>query len=124
MANKPHHGMRGLMGGLKPDINASAHMPLRHQSGGDRKAPVSHTGRNGKQTGTLKANGTSDTRRRYGPEGNGTGSPPTKLKSPKPASLEAHKGTSGRGGKGELKQTDTNRLSESPGSSWFEKLGC
>jgi hypothetical protein len=105
-------------------MKAGAHMPQRQASGGNRTAPATHTARNGKQTGSLKANGTSDTRRRYGPEGNGKGSPPTKLKSPKPASLQDHKGTSGRGGKGESKQTDANRLSESPGSAWFEKLGC
>jgi hypothetical protein len=115
--------MRGLMAG-SPAMKAGAHMPQRQASGGNRTAPSTHTARNGKQTGSLKANGTSDTRRRYGPEGNGKGSPPTKLKSPKPASLQDHKGTSGRGGKGESKQTDANRLSESPGSAWFEKLGC
>ena len=118
--------MRGLMGGsLKGDSPAGAHLPLRHASGGDRKSKTTPVARNGAlKGGKLKASATSDTRRRYGAEGNGKGSPPTKLKSPKPASLESHKGTSGRGGTGELKQTDTNRLSDSPGSAWFEKLGC
>lgn len=129
MANKPHHGMRGLMAGPAP-LKAGAHMPPRVKSGGNRTAPATHTARNGKQTGSLKADGTSDTRRRSGADGNAKGSPPTKLKSPKPSSLAAHKGTAGRGGPGRLGMNDGHKtkqptaLSESPGHAWFESLGA
>lgn len=108
MANKPHHGMRGLMAGPKP-LNAGAHMPLRKPSGGDRisKPPKSaHQARN------------SDTRPRSGAEGNGKG---TVSRGKKGAGTAAHKATAGRGGTGAM---HSNRLSESPGHEWFEKLGC
>lgn len=117
MANKPHHGMRGLMAGPAP-LNAGAHMPLRKPSGGDRKAKQTAVARNGKHTGHVNASGTSDTRRRSGPEGNGKGTPTVGKKG---AGTAAHKATAGRGGAGQM---HTNRLSESPGHEWFEKLGA
>lgn len=120
MANKPHHGMRGLMSPIRP-LNAGAHMPERHPSGGDRKAKQTHTARNGKQTGHLKTSGTSDTRRRSGAEGNGKG---TVAHGQKGASLASHKGTAGRGGAGSTNQMHSNRLSESISHEAFEKLGA
>src|SRR5581483_8768092 len=96
MANKPHHGMRGLMSPMAP-LKAGAHMPPRVKSGGNRKAPQTAVARNGALAGGhLKAN--SDTRKRSGAEGNGKGSPPPKGR--KAASLQAHKVTAGRGGTG------------------------
>ena len=132
-SNKPHHGLgehghAKRMGGLM----AGAHMPLRVNSGyDDRKGYSANTQErmNGKQTGKLPKLAESDTRRRIGPEGNAKGSPPTNLKSGKPASLAAHKGTSGRGGSGRIGKPDNwkggaQKLSEDISHSAFEKLGA
>lgn len=125
--NKPHHGMGEFgrahrMGGLM----AGEHMPQRVKtsaisSGSER--------RNGKQSGHLKADGTSDTRVRKGPEGNSKGSPPPGVSKSKPASSEKHMGTAGRGGAGRMGKSDDYKgratpLSESPSSAWFESLGA
>lgn len=131
-SNKPHHGMGEFghakrMGGL---MGVGEHVPQRINTGYDDRKGYSDNGherRNGKQTGKLKSE--SDTRRRIGPEGNAKGSPPTNLKSGKPASLEAHKGTSGRGGPGRIGKPDNwkggaRKLSEDISHSAFEKLGA
>lgn len=130
-ANRPHHGLgehghANRIGGLM----AGAHLPLRTNTGYDDRKSYSDNGqerRNGKQSGKLKSE--SDTRRRIGPEGNGKGSPPTNLKSGKPASLEAHRGTSGRGGTGRIGKPDNwkgsaPKMSEDISHSAFEKLGA
>ena len=107
-------------------------MPMRHNSGYDDHK--GYTGgkerRQGKQTGHLKASGTSDTRRRQGAEGNSKGSPPTRLTAhpsvrgtPDSHSGDAGRGGSGRHGKGDSFKGKATPLSESPSHDWFEKLG-
>jgi hypothetical protein len=126
-ANQPQHGlgphgkphrMAGLMAG--------EHMPQKLATSGISSGKER---RNGKQTGHLNADGTSDTRVRKGSEGNAKGSPPPGVKKSLPASLEAHKGDAGRGGsgrhgKGDIFKGKATALSESPSSAWFEKLGA
>lgn len=121
MPNKPHHGMRGL--GKRPaPLHAGTNMPLRKPSGGDRTAKQMPTARNGALAGgSLKASGTSDTRRRSGAEGNSKG---TVARGEKTAGTASHMGTSGRGALGAMNQTHSNRLSENPTHEWFEALGA
>jgi hypothetical protein len=130
-ANKPVHGLgehgkAHRMGGLM----AGAHVPQRTNSGYDDRKGYSGNGqerRNGKQSGKLKVEG--DTRVRKGPEGNSKGSPPPGVSKGKPASLDAHKGTSGRGGPGRIGKPDNwkggaPKMSEEISHSAFEKLGA
>jgi len=128
--NVPHHGhgpkgkpkrMGGLMG-------VGAHMPQRVNKGeSDRHGYEGSEGRkNGRHTGKPAK---PDSRRRYGPEGNGKGSPPTKMGSRGAGSPSGHMGTSGRGGPGKVGKGDSYKgkptaYSEDISHSQFEKLGC
>lgn len=128
-ANKPVHGLGEhghpkRMGGLM----AGEHMPQRHASGNSdaRGYQQSSARQMGAHTGSLKQ---GDTRRRKGAEGNSKGSPPPGVSKGKPASLEAHKGTSGRGGSGRIGKPDNwkgsaPKMSEDISHSAFEKLGA
>ena len=129
MANKPIHGLGPhgkpkRMGGLM----AGAHMPQKVTSGySDRHGyQGSDTRRLGKHTGAAPK---GDSRRRHGAEGNGKGSPPTKMGARGVGSLASHKGTAGRGGPGRLGKGDHHQgkpraYSEDISHSAFEKLGA
>lgn len=127
--NVPHHG-HGLMGRpsrMKP-LKAGAHMPQRVSKGeSDRHGYDGSEGRkNGRHTGKPAK---EDQRRRYGPEGNGKGSPPTRMGARGAGRLENHKGTSGRGGSGRVGKGDGYKgkptaYSEDISHSAFEKLGA
>lgn len=118
-ANQPQHGMGphgkpSRMGGLM----AGEHMPQKITSSGISSG---NERRNGKHTGSLKVT------ERAG--ANGSGSPPPGVNRSLPASLAAHKGDAGRGGPGRHGKADcfkgkATAMSESPSSSWFEKLGA
>lgn len=126
-ANTPHHGLgehgkAHRMGGLM----AGAHMPQKVTATGISSGTER---RNGKQSGSLKTDGTSDTRVRKGPEGNSKGSPPPGVAKTLGASLSNHKGTDGRGGRGKIGQGDSfkgrdSKMTESISHSAFEKLGA
>lgn len=124
-ANTPHHGESKptRMGGLM----AGAHLPQKVSTSGISSGKER---RNGKQTGHLKADGTSDTRVRKGTDGNSKGSPPPGVGKGTGVrgTLASHGGDSGRGGAGRMGKSDAHKgratpLSESPNSAWFEKLG-
>ena len=129
MANKPIHGLGPhgkpkRMGGLM----AGAHMPQRVNTGeSDRKGYDGSEGRkNGRHTG---APAKGDSRRRHGAEGNGKGSPPTKMGSRGAGSTSGHMGTSGRGGAGRVGKGDSYKgkptaYPDEISHSQFEKLGC
>jgi hypothetical protein len=134
-SNTPHHG-QGEFGRVrtKSPMKAGAHMPMRHNSGFDDARGYSQSGnerRSGKQTGHLKADGTSDTRRRAGAEGNSKGAPPTALTAHPGVrgTHESHLGTAGRGGTGRIGKHDAykgapTKYTESISHDAFEKLGA
>lgn len=131
-ANQPHHGLgeHGKVhrkGGL---MGVGEHMPQRHNVGHNdaRGYQQSAARQMGRHTGPLKE---GDTRKRQGPEGLSKGSPPPGVSARKGVrgNPDSHMGDAGRGGTGRHGKGDNfkgqpTKLSESPTSEWFEKLGA
>lgn len=131
-ANAPHHGLgeHGKVqrkGGL---MGVGEHLPQRHNVGNSdaRGYQQSAARQMGRHVGPLKE---GDTRKRQGPEGNSKGAPPPGVTTRKGVrgNPDSHMGDAGRGGTGRHGKSDSykgapTKLSESPTSEWFEKLGA
>lgn len=127
-SNKPRFGL-GMNGkaAQKAPLKASAHVPLRTNSGYDDGSGYqgSPARRNGKQTGGLMASGTSDTNVRKGAVGNAKGSAPPALgKTGKSVKSQEGRGAPGKLGKADAFKGMGKKLPESISHSAFEKLGA